>query len=178
MVHQPIEKWIIEETPLTAEQKTQLEEHLRMCKHCRDLQNSLLEVDDLLMKAEIAAPNAGFTQRFQSTLAQRKALKERRQVRKFFLSLLGAAMVTLGAMGLYIAMTSSPVEMVIRLMENSTRILINLDRFERFVTMIFNTLPPYFSVGIWAMAASGLCLFTLIWVGALWRTSLQGVFHK
>jgi len=178
MVHQPIEKWIIEETPLTAEQKIQLEEHLRVCKHCRELQNSLLEVDELLMRAEIVAPAAGFTQRFQATLAERKALKNRRQVRKFFLSLLGAAMVTFGAMGLYIAMTSSPVEMVTRLMENSTRVLINLDQFERFVTTVFNTLPPYLSIGIWVVAASGLVLFTLIWIGALWRTSLQGVLNK
>lgn len=178
MVHQPIEKWIIEGTPLTPEQQAQLEEHLRICKHCRELQRSLLEVDELLMQAEMLSPAEGFTQRFQATLAERKALKNRRQLRKFFLSLLGAAMVTFGAMGLYIAMTSSPVEVVTRLLENSTRVLINLDQLERFVTTVFNTLPPYLSVGIWVVAASGLVLFTLLWIGALWRTSFQGVFNK
>ena len=76
MVHQPIEKWIIEETPLTAEQKIQLEEHLRMCKHCRDLQNSLLEVDELLLQAEIAAPADGFTQRFQASIGGTKGAEK------------------------------------------------------------------------------------------------------
>lgn len=178
MVHQPIEKWIIEGTPLTSEQEQLLQDHLQKCSQCRELQNSVYSLDEMLMQATMSAPTAGFTQRWQTALAERQALKNRRQVRKFFLSLLGAVLLTFGLMGLYIALTSSPVEMVTRLLENTIRVLINLDQLESFVILIFNTLPPYLSMGIWVLVASGLCFFTMIWIGALWRTSFQGVFNK
>jgi predicted anti-sigma-YlaC factor YlaD len=178
MVHQPFEQWIVEQTPLTGEQDQLLQGHLQECSQCRELQSSLLTVDELLMQAPMAAPAAGFTRRWQASLAERRALQQRRQVRKFFLILLGAGLLTFGLLGLYVALTSSPVELVARLLENATRVLINLDQLESFVTAIFRTLPPYLSVGIWVLMASGLCLFTMIWIGALWRTSFQGVFHK
>jgi hypothetical protein len=178
MVHQPFEKWIVEETPLTDEEEHLLRNHLQQCAECRRLQSNLQGLDDLLTKAAMVAPAAGFTQRWQAGLAEKRALKQRRQVRKFFLSILGAGLLTLGVMGLYIALTSSPVELVIRLMENASRTLINLDQLERFVSSIFVSLPPFLSMGLWIVVASGLCLFTMIWIGALWRTFFQGELTK
>ncbi len=67
---------------------------------------------------------------------------------------------------------------VIRLMENASRTLINLDQLEGFVSSIFVSLPPFLSMGLWIVVASGLCLFTMIWIGALWRTFFQGELTK
>lgn len=178
MVHQPFEEWIMEEKKLTAEQTERLQAHLRECSECRELQGSMQRLDEWLARMPMAAPLEGFTLRWQVHLARRRAMQQRRQVRKFFLLLTGAGLFTLGVMGLRLTLTSSPVELISRFVENSTRVLINLDQLQRFAATIWRSLPPYLWWGLWVVLASGLCLFTVIWFAALWRTTFQGVFNK
>lgn len=178
MVHQPYEKWIVEQTLLNSEQQQSLEAHLQDCPQCQELNARIHTLDDLLMQAPMAEPAEGFVQRWQTALVEKRAKQQSRQVRRFFLSLLGAGLVTLGLMGFYIALTTSPVALIARLLENTSRVLINLDQVGGFFTFAFRSLPPALSIGIWILLASGLCLFTMIWIGALWRITFQGVSNK
>jgi hypothetical protein len=74
MDHRPFENWLLENKSLTASEKQQLQSHLRECPSCV----ALAEVDLALNSARMAAPVAGFTDRFQARLAARKLALRRR----------------------------------------------------------------------------------------------------
>jgi predicted anti-sigma-YlaC factor YlaD len=72
MKHKPFKNWILDDTPLSKEEKILLKKHLQMCPQCRQL-NSAWKVSEQHMKDAIRqVPQPGFTQRFQSRLLYRK----------------------------------------------------------------------------------------------------------
>ena len=74
MDHRPFENWLLDNKSLTANEQQQLNSHLRECPSCV----ALAEVDLALKSVKIAAPAAGFTDRFQARLAARKQALRRR----------------------------------------------------------------------------------------------------
>ena len=74
MDHRPFEGWLLDHKKLAAGEKRQLEAHLQVCSSC----SALAEVNLALKSVTLAAPSAGFTDRFQVRLAaQKKALRRR-----------------------------------------------------------------------------------------------------
>ncbi|MFH1908260.1 MAG: hypothetical protein ABIL11_12905, partial [Chloroflexota bacterium] len=74
MNHRPFEDWMLEDQTMTAEQKRELQAHLRMCTRC----TALAEVNLALGSARLVAPASGFVDRFQARLeAQRQAQRKR-----------------------------------------------------------------------------------------------------
>lgn len=75
MDHRPFEDWLLDDNqPLTADQKRQLNAHLRACSSCA----SLAEINLALNSVRMAEPAAGFTGRFQLRLAAKKQALRRR----------------------------------------------------------------------------------------------------
>ena len=81
MDHRPFENWLLDNKSLTANEQQQLNSHLRECPSCV----ALAEVDLALKSVKMAAPAAGFTDRFQARLAARKQALRRRNAWGFVL---------------------------------------------------------------------------------------------
>ncbi len=74
MDHRPFESWLLDNKPLSAEERRSLNSHLHSCPSC----TALAEVDLALKGARMSAPAAGFVGRFQVRLeARQKALRKR-----------------------------------------------------------------------------------------------------
>jgi len=74
MDHRPFEDWLLEDKVLAADEKRQLDLHLRSCSSC----TALAEVDLALKSSRMMEPAPGFVDRFQVRLARRKkALRQR-----------------------------------------------------------------------------------------------------
>jgi hypothetical protein len=86
--HQPFSAWLHSEEPLAPEQRRQLQEHLRECESCRQIQTAWGEVRSLIKATPRVSPATGFTARWQARLEQARRQEEQRQ-RRLGLVLLG-----------------------------------------------------------------------------------------
>ena len=89
MNHRPFEDWLLEDQPLTPEQKCDLQSHLRLCNSCASIAESNLA----LHTAHMVSSSLGFTDRFKTRLAHRRSEQRWRQV-------IGTLVLVLGGLGL------------------------------------------------------------------------------
>jgi hypothetical protein len=79
MNHQPFKDWLLSEERLEAEQAQALQQHLRECADCRQIESAWADAHALIQRAPDAAPVPGFTTRWQARLAARRLQEQRRQ---------------------------------------------------------------------------------------------------
>ena len=89
MNHRPFEDWLIDDQPLTSEQKRELQSHLRLCTSC----SAIAESNLALHTAHMVSPLPGFTDRFKTWLAHRRSDQRWRQI-------VGTLVLVLGGLGL------------------------------------------------------------------------------
>jgi hypothetical protein len=174
MDHKPYETWLITEDPLLPDQQTQLDEHLKSCPSCRQLQYSWQKVEQLFGEAPVLEPRTGFTNRWQIHLQQELSLqKEREQKRStwiFLVSTTGAAFLVLIIMAIMFFST----------VQNSTEVfisgmtlisgLLNLTSaiqvaFFPLLEVFFISVPTYWLL----LLAGGACFITLALTFSIFR---------
>lgn len=89
MNHRPFEDWLLEDQPLTPEQKRELQSHLRECATCAAIAESNLA----LHSVQMVSPAAGFVDRFQVRLAEQRKAARIRQI-------IGTVIFVIGGLGL------------------------------------------------------------------------------
>lgn len=72
MNHKPFKNWILDDTPLSKENKILLKKHLQACPQCRQLDSAWKASEQHIRNAVRQVPQPGFTQRWQSRLLYRK----------------------------------------------------------------------------------------------------------
>jgi len=178
MSHQPFEAWILDFEQLSDEDRHSLQEHLSTCNQCQRLQSNWQGVSRELHAPQIVAPAPGFTQRWQSSLAERRVREQRRQAWRAFRWFLGGAFCLLLFLAGYTLAVSSPAEwmaVMIRYVSNS------LNLFDSIVTLVqlwVSSTPLVVNLVLWIYLTITLCLLTLGWVLAIWRTSITGVLKQ
>jgi hypothetical protein len=178
MNHQPFERWILEPQVMSGSQHIELEKHLEGCEACRRLQMGWAAASVELKSPGMAAPRVGFANRWKSSVGERRLREQRKQAWRLFLSCSGAAAAVFVFFVVYLFSTTTPVEWIqagVRMVSSS----VGLVGAFRDVTMTWlQYTPPALNVALWISLALTFCALTFLWVFALWRTSLGGVFHK
>jgi len=90
MNHQPFETWLLADQSLNREESRALQAHLQECTHC----TALVEVNLALKSAKMAAPAAGFTQRFEARLEAQRVGERRNRI-------IGIAILIVGGLSLF-----------------------------------------------------------------------------
>ncbi len=80
MKHQPYRGWIVSEGPRSKDQSRELAAHLDSCASCRDLLKTWQQVEVRLKRSAVIGPSPGFTNRFLTYLARKRAAAATRQV--------------------------------------------------------------------------------------------------
>jgi hypothetical protein len=75
MNHQPFEQWLLEDEPLTSQQRRELQNHLHACTACSGIADSNLA----LHSQKMVDPASGFADRFRPRLAAWRREQLRRQ---------------------------------------------------------------------------------------------------
>ena len=174
MNHQPYKNWILSESDLSGEQLRELETHLDDCEDCQQFRQNLRAANWLFKTAPMAAPAAGFSQRWQASLLERQAAQQRRQTRIFLLGLAGAALILLLLIAIHIIATSTPVEWVIAAFQSTFGIFSTWITIQNLVLELVVYIPPIVPILLWILLAGGLSTLTLIWIISLWRISSKG----
>ncbi len=173
MGHQPFETWLLEEETLDGEQRRELAAHLLVCAECLSLQNGLAASSALFRTAQLKSPAPGFTQRWKESLAQRRELLNRRQTRRFFLSVFIGALVSLGGLVVVLSLTNFSITDVL---VPVAAFIAGLFSFAGNAQALLGlNISAPLSVVLWILVSISVCLLIFGWVYAMWQISTRGV---
>ncbi|MFT3893240.1 MAG: hypothetical protein QM730_16545 [Anaerolineales bacterium] len=174
MNHRPFEDWLLNDAPITSEQKRDLDAHLRGCRHC----TAIAETGVALHSVKKVAPPAGFAMRFQARLAERKVAERRRK-------LWGAILFTLGGLALLTWLTfpylvtffSSPATFISALVEWGIFLITTLQALSQAGSVLVSIVPGFLPPFAWMILISAFAGIGLLWSVSIWRFSRvsQGV---
>jgi hypothetical protein len=175
MSHQPYETWLFDEAELSREQAQALRAHLQECQQCRELQTAWKILKVKIQVTPKVTPQPGFSQRWRASLAERRARQQVLQVKRLFIGLLVATLITLLLLVVVIFLTASPVNLLVAVFESFTSLIIRGNQIQRILLPWLETVPPIIPIAGWVIFSSLLSLLTLVWIYSLWRIFTQGV---
>ena len=166
MNHQPFEDWLLNDMPITAEQKRELDLHLRMCTYC----SALVESGLALKSVKKASPQPGFANRFQARLAQQKVAERRRR-------LWGAVLFTLGGLTMLMWLASpwlasffsAPATWISVFVEWGVFILTTIRALTEAGSVFLQIIPDFLSPFAWMILLSAFAGISLLWSVSIWR---------
>lgn len=166
MNHQPFEEWLLNTTPLTAEQKRQLDSHVRNCAYCA----ALVKTDRILRAARLAIPAPGFVARFRTRLtAQKAADRRRRWIGSIVFTLGGLAFLASISLPYVVTFFVSPAQWITALVEWGVFLITTVQATAQagavILVVIGDILPPFF----WMVLISMLGGLGLLWSVSIWR---------
>jgi len=168
MNHRPFEDWLLENQPLTPEQKLELRNHLKTCTNC----TALTEVDLALKSSSLVTPSAGFTERFQTRMA---AEHKQHRTRLFWgMGLLGLIVILAGTVSLielYRTWGSSPSELLITAMSWLVTMVSSIRTYGSIGLVLLKVTARIIPISLWLAMAGGGFLLIFIWATSLWKLS-------
>jgi len=164
--HLPFEEWLLNNSPVTPEQQRDLDLHLRTCAYC----SALAETGKVLSSVKMATPAPGFTTRFQTRLAERKAADRRRKLWGALLFTLGGLVLLMWAVAPYlVSFFASPATWISAivgwLVFIGTTLFALVDAGVVILSVIPNFLPPF----AWLVLLSTFAGVGLLWSVSIWR---------
>jgi hypothetical protein len=164
MDHRPFEDWLLEDLPLTIDQKCKLDTHLRACSTCA----ALAKVNLALNATRQAAPAEGFTDRFQARLVARKQAMRRKNFWGFTL----LTMSVLGMLGwigwpVLRGLIQSPVSFLASWMMEIISFAGSLQAILQAGLVMFKVVPGFIPSYIWAVVVIAAGGWSMVWVVSL-----------
>jgi len=166
MDHRPFEDWLLENKDLTADEKRQLNGHLRTCHSC----TALAEVDLALKSVKLAAPTTGFTDRFQVRLVAKKKAIQRRNFWGFFimtLSVLGSLVWI--AWPFLRSFIQSPVNILASWISSLISSWVTVQAMVNAGVVLFKVVPGFVPAYIWTIILFAAAGWSLLWVFSLMK---------
>ena len=174
MNHRPFEDWLLDDIPMTPEQKRDLDAHLRTCAHCA----ALAKTGVVLKSARKVSPPSGFTVRFQARLAAQNLAERRRKLwGSIIFTLGGLALLTWLALPYLATFFSSPAKWIFALVQWGLFLVTTLQAMAQAGSVLLNVIPGFLPPFVWMMMLSAFAGISLLWSVSIWRFSRvpQGV---
>jgi len=174
MDHRPFEDWFLEEKVLAADEKRQLNLHLRTCSSC----TALAEVDLALKSARAAEPAAGFAERFQVRLVARKKTLRQRNFWGFLVLIVSVLSLLVWLSWPVINdMIQSPVNWLASWLSSLLSFWAALQAMLHAGVVLFKVVPSFVPAYIWTVILFAAGGWSLLWVFSLMKLTKipQGV---
>lgn len=166
MNHQPFEEWLLNEAPITTDQKRALDLHLKSCAYCA----SLAETSLVLRSVKMAAPADGFTMRFQARLAERKMIEQRRKLFGVFLFLASGLILLMWLAGPSLwRVLASPQAWIASLVEWGIFLITTLMAMAQAGEVLLQVIPGVLPPFVWMVIVSAFAGISLLWSVSIWR---------
>jgi hypothetical protein len=164
MDHRPFEDWLLNNQSLGADETRQLNAHLQNCSSC----SALAEVNLALKSVKMAAPVAGFTDRFQLRLeAQKKALRRRNFWGFLLLTTSVLSGLTWISWPLLTSMLRSPVNLLASWIGGLLSLYATFQAMTHAGLILIKVIPSFIPDYIWTIVLFAACGWSLIWVFSL-----------
>ncbi len=166
MNHQPFETWLLDDMPLTPEERRELQAHLRACPAC----SAIAETDLALRSTRLAAPAEGFTARFGVRLLQhRREQRARQRIGGIVFTLGGIAMLLWLAGPLLVNVMRSPAEWITLAVGYFLFLVTLVQTLGEAGQVLLRVLPEFVSPFGWMVLFSTLAGLGLLWSVSIWR---------
>jgi len=166
MNHQPFEDWLLNDMPITHEQKRDLDLHMRTCTYC----SALVETGIALKSVKKVSPQAGFTTRFQARLAERKLAERRRKIWGAVLFTFGGLAMLMWLASPYLAsFFSAPATWIAALVEWVVFVITTFQALAQAGSVFLRIIPDFLSPFAWMVLLSAFAGVSLLWSVSIWR---------
>ncbi len=172
MKSQSFDDWLLADKSLNPDQETILKQAIASppaAESPSPLVQSFQHVEHALRSAAMAVPAPGFTSRWQTRLAEKKARQQRLMVGLGALLALGVAAVIGLAIFIPRLDTVSLAQLANILIANLVLLAARLHTVRVLASYMLDGLPPAIPITLWVALATSLSVFTLAWVYAMWR---------
>ncbi len=174
MNHRPFEDWLLDDQPLTIEQKRELQAHLRSCPACAAIAESNLA----LHAVHMVSPATGFSDRFQTRLIQRRQEQRWRQI-------IGTVILVLGGLGILAWLAGpviqealqSPAQWLTTVVGYLLFILTSIQALSEAGSVLIRVIPNFISPADWLATFFMMMVISGLWIVSIWRVTRvpQGV---
>ena len=169
MDHQHFEEYLLNDTPVSREEKSAFQAHLKVCSTCA----ALAEVNRSLNHVVMAAPAAGFATRFQARLAARRKAERRRYI-------IGGLILLFSAVGtglwfvlpLLPAAISSPTSLIVSWAQTLVSGISFIRAFVESVNVITRVAVGFVPLEAWVSILGLLSLLSLGGLISVQKTAL------
>jgi hypothetical protein len=166
MKHQPFEAWLLEEKPINARQKLELDAHLRDCGYCA----ALAETGRALRSVKKVSPASGFTTRFQARLAAQKAADRKRRLWGAVLFTFGGLILLMWIVAPYLlSFLNSPATRITSLIGWGVFLITTLQALFRAGSVFLEVIPGFLPPFAWMVLISAFAGISLLWSVSIWR---------
>ena len=166
MDHRPFEDWLLNNQMLSADENRQLNTHLQGCSSC----SALAEVNLALKSVKMAAPAAGFTDRFQMRLeAQKKALHRRNFWGFLLLTLSVLSGLTSITLPVLKSLIQSPLDWLAAWLSTVVSIWASLEALFQGGRVILKVIPGFIPIYVWIVVLLVAGGWSLLWVFSLMK---------
>jgi hypothetical protein len=166
MNHQPFEDWLLDDMPITHEQKRELDLHVRTCSYC----SALVETGIALKSVKRVSPQAGFANRFQARLAERKLAERRRRVWGTVLFTVGGLTMLVWLLSPYLTgFISAPATWISALVAWAVFVITTLQALAQAGSVFLRIIPDFLSPFAWMVLLSAFAGVSLLWSVSIWR---------
>ena len=166
MNHRPFEDWLLNDMPITTEQKHELDMHVRVCPYC----TALVETGMALKTVKKASPRPGFTTRFEARLAARKAVERRRRyIGSILFTAGGFALLMWLASPLILSFFSAPASWISVVVNWLVFLITTVQALGQAGSVLIKVVPDFISPIAWMILLSALAGMTLLWTVSIWR---------
>jgi hypothetical protein len=164
MDHRPFEDWLMDNQPLTIDQKRELNTHLKGCSSC----TALAEVNLALKSAKLVEPDQGFIDRFQIRLAEKKKTLRIRNTWGFILLSLSVAGLFLWLfLPILQELVQSPVNLAVTWISSLVSFWASLQAILRAGMVLIKVVPGFVPAYIWAVILFAAGAWSFVWVASL-----------
>jgi hypothetical protein len=171
MKHQPFEEWLLNEKLISPKQKLELDAHLRVCSYC----SALAETGKVLHSVKRVSPAAGFTARFESRLAARKAADLKRKRVGTLLFTFGGLVMLIWILSPFLAsFLVSPATWIAALIEWIVFLFTTAQAIAQAGSVVLRMLPGFLSPFAFMVLVSALAGIGLLWSVSIWRFVQKG----
>jgi hypothetical protein len=174
MNHRPFEDWLLDDQPLTTQQKRELQAHMRNCDTC----TALAEANLALRSAHVVSPAPGFTARWQERLVAARRIQRRRMtIGMLVFSLGGLVLLGLLTGPILVSVIGSPAEWISALVHALLYGYTLLAAMLEAGSVLFRVLPNFIPPFVWLVLISALSGLGLLGSVSVWRLTRipQGV---
>lgn len=166
LTHPPFEDWLLSEETLTPQQANDLQAHLRTCESCRQLETGWLQVERLVRSAEMLAPVAGFSARWQARLEAQRARQHQRQSWVFFVGMGFLGLFVLAILvGIIFTLWQSPGQFLFGILHQLALVMETLGTFGFYLGDLFRIIPDFSWIGLFFFAGFATML-SVLWLAA------------
>lgn len=171
MNHQLFKELLLTEEPLTSEQTLELEEHIKECNNCQQLQAAWLEVHHLINITPEVDPLPGFTSRWEERIIQQRKQAQKRLTWIVFGSIASSALFVTILMGLQVfELIRSPQQITLVFLSRFAALVSYLTVTKDYLNL-FSMFLPEVSLPVIVITIGIMTLFCVLWLATMKQIS-------